>query len=153
MNVSMNTLRLLVTGAALAVTLLGCSHLVVLHDPLSATEHNDLGVAYERSGKFDLAATQYRRSLRLDDRQARTWVNLGNAEAAGGRWPAAQKSYRRALREAPGDADAMNNLAVALLHTGGSRDEARKLAGLAVAAGGERDSIYRATLEEASREN
>lgn len=152
MNASLNTLRLFVAAAAVAVTLQGCSHLVVLHDPLSAAEHNDLGVAYERGGQYSLAATQYRRSLRLDDRQARTWVNLGNVEAAGGRWPAAQKSYRRALREAPGDPDALNNLAVALLHTGGSRDEARTLAAKAVASGGERDSIYRVTLEEASRE-
>ncbi len=36
----------LVVGAAA-----GCSHLVLLHDPLTAAEHNDLGVAYETAGK------------------------------------------------------------------------------------------------------
>jgi hypothetical protein len=42
----------------------------------------------------------------------------------------------------------MNNLAVALLRQGRHRDEARTLAERAIAAGGERDSIYRATLSE-----
>ena len=42
----------------------------------------------------------------------------------------------------------MNNLAVALLRQGRSLQEARELAARAVARGGERDSIYRATLAE-----
>ena len=95
-----------------------------------------------------LAASEYHKALRLDSHQARVWVNLGNVEAAGGRWRAAEASYRRALRVAPADADAMNNLAVALLRQHRSRDEARALAERAVAAGGERDSVYRATLAE-----
>ena len=42
----------------------------------------------------------------------------------------------------------MNNLAVALLRQRRRLDEAHALAERAVAAGGERDSIYRATLAE-----
>ena len=42
----------------------------------------------------------------------------------------------------------MNNLAVALIKRGRNRDEARALAERAVAAGGDRDSVYRATLAE-----
>ena len=138
--------------AALAIALLpalaGCSHLVILHDPLSAGEHNDLGVAYEAGGKLDLAAREYRRSLKLDPRRSRTRVNLGNVQAARGDWPAAEKSYRRALADSSTNADAMNNLAVALLRQRRRLDEARTLAERAVAAGGERDSLYRATLAE-----
>ncbi len=128
--------------------LTGCAHLVVLHDPLTASEHNDLGVAYESSGQLDLAAGEYRRALRLDSHHARARVNLGNMEAARGRWRSAESCYRRALTDSSTDYDAMNNLAVALLRQGRRLEEARALAEHAVAAGGERDSVYRATLAE-----
>jgi len=133
---------------AVVIALAGCAHLVVLRDPLTASEHNDLGVAYESSGQLDLAAGEYRRALRLDSHQARARVNLGNIEAANRRWDSAESCYRRALRDSSTDYDAMNNLAVALLRQGRRLDEARALAERAVAAGGERDSVYRATLAE-----
>jgi Flp pilus assembly protein TadD len=136
--------------------LTGCAHLVLLHDPLTASEHNDLGVAYESGGQPDLAAREYHRSLRLDPHQSRTRVNLGNVQMAKGEWRGAEKSYRRALRDSMTNADAMNNLAVALLRQGRGWDEARALAEHALAMGGERDSVYRATLAEVragAREN
>lgn len=136
----------------LAVSLLalstGCAYMVILHDPLTADEHNDLGVVYESNGQLDLAAREYRKAIRLEPRQARARVNLGNVEAAAGRWAKAERSYRLALRESPADPDAMNNLAVALLRQGRGSIEARTLAERAVAAGTERDSVYRATLAE-----
>jgi Flp pilus assembly protein TadD len=140
----------LVVLAALApaALLTGCAHLVVLHDPLTASEHNDLGVAYESSGQRDLAAKEYRKALSLDSHDARARVNLGNIEAANGRWKSAEQSYRRALRDSSSDGDAMNNLAIALLRQRRHLDEARTLAERAVAQGGARDSIYRATLAE-----
>lgn len=142
-----------IAGAmAASLALSSCAHLVMLHDPLTASEHNDLGVAYESAGDLGLAEKEYRSSLRIDSHQGFARVNLGNVEAAGGRWRDAEKSYRRALRESPGDPDAMNNLAVALLRQDRHRDEARTLAGRAVAAGGERDSVYRATLAEVDRD-
>ena len=139
--------RALVT-ALLAAAVAGCSHIVVLHDPLTAAEHNDLGVAYETSGRGDLARREYRKALRLDPRLVRARVNLGNLEAGAGRWRKAEDSYRRALHEAPADGDALNNLAIALVRQGKALAEAESLAVRAVAAGGARDSIYRATLEE-----
>ncbi len=138
--------------AALALLLLaGCSHIVVLHDPLTAAEHNDLGVAYERSGQVALAGREYRRALRLDHRFPRAWVNLGNLEARAGRWPAAERCYRRALSLDPEEPDALNNLAESLIRQGRSLEEAESLAERAVGRGGPRDSLYRATLEEARR--
>jgi Tfp pilus assembly protein PilF len=138
-------------AAALACAvfaLAGCSHLVILHDPLTAPEHNDLGVAYESGGRPDLARREYRRALKLDPTLVRARVNLGNLEAAAGRWSKAEGQYRRALRDQPEDADALNNLAVALLRQHRGLEEARRLSERAVAAGGARDSIYRATLDE-----
>lgn len=136
----------LALAAGMALT--GCAHLVVLHDPLTASEHNDLGVVYESNGQLDLAASEYRKAIRLDRRQARARVNLGNIEAATGRWASAEHNYRRALRDSSTDYDAMNNLAVALLRQGRRLDEARMLAERAAAAGDGRDSLYHATLAE-----
>ena len=130
-----------------AVALAGCGHLVVLHDPLTAAEHNDLGVAYERSGQNELAGREYRKALRRDRHFAVARVNLGNLAAASGRWGEAERCYRAALSERPDDGDAMNNLASALLKRGRHLDEAEALASRAVALGG-RDSLYRATLAE-----
>jgi Flp pilus assembly protein TadD len=136
----------LALAAGMALT--GCAHIVILRDPLSANEHNDLGVAYESSGQLDLAAKEYHKALGLDSHQTRARVNLGNVQAARGEWGDAEKCYRRALRDSSTDYDAMNNLAVALLKQGRSLEEARQLAERAVAAGGERDSVYRATLAD-----
>ena len=136
----------LVAAAALS----SCSHVVVLHDPLSASEHNDLGVVYETKGQLDLAAREYVKALRLEPRHSQARVNLGNVESARGRWSEAEKCYRRALRDSSTNSDAMNNLAVVLMKRNRSRDEARLWAERAVAAGGEHDSIYRATLAEVS---
>jgi Flp pilus assembly protein TadD len=138
------------TRLALAAALLGlagCGHIVVLRDPLSAAEHNDLGVAYERAGKTELAAREYGKAVRLDRRFAVAQVNLGNLAAGAGHWGQAERRYRAALRARPDDADAMNNLATALLHRRRRLDEAQTLASRAVALGG-RDSLYRATLAE-----
>ena len=138
-----------VGGLIACAALAGCAHLVLLHDPLGAADHNDLGVAYESRGELDHAAEQYRAALRIDRRFSRARVNLGNVEAARGRWRRAERCYRAALADSAGDPDAMNNLAVALLKQGRRSAEARALAERAVGIGGPRDSIYRATLAEA----
>ncbi len=138
--------RLLLAG--LAATLAGCSHLVVLHDALTAAEHNDLGVAYEVAGDPQSAAREYRRALAREPGFARAWVNLGNLHAGRRRWALAERCYRRALLHAPADADARNNLAVTLLRRDRRLGEAEWLARSAVALAGARDSIPRATLAE-----
>src|SRR5437773_1983562 len=111
-----------------ATAIWGCAHIVVLHDPLNAAEHNDLGVAYEAQGDARLAAREYRRALRMDPRMARARVNLGNLSAQAGRWSEAEGLYRRALVDSPEDPDAMNNLAVALARQHKRLDEAESLA-------------------------
>jgi Flp pilus assembly protein TadD len=133
---------------AIGVIAGGCSHIVVLHDPLTAPEHNDLGVAYESEGKLDLAAREYRRALKLDPGFGRARLNLGNIEAARGRWSRAEREYRHALTDLPMDPDASNNLAVALLRRGRNLAEAESLAVRATRLAAGRDSLYRATLAE-----
>jgi len=132
---------------ALAAALASCSHLVVLHDPLTAAEHNDLGVAYEARQQAELAEREYQNALRKDPHFATARINLGNVAAQQQRWKQAERCYRTALRDRPDDPDAMNNLAVVLLRQGRSLEEAESLASRAVAAD-QADSSYRATLEE-----
>jgi Tfp pilus assembly protein PilF len=135
---------LLACGAALG----GCSHIVVLHDPLTAAEHNDLGVVYETSGHADLAAREYRRALRQAPHFGRARLNLGNVEAAAGRWKRAASCFERAMTELPDDPDPPNNLAVAWIRLGRGVERAESLATRAVRLAGPRDSLYRATLAD-----
>jgi tetratricopeptide (TPR) repeat protein len=140
------------TLAWLVIALLaapGCAHFVILHDSLNAAEHNDLGVAYEAGGDLQGARREYRAALRLDANLERARVNLGNVEGSLGQWASAEACYRRALQTVPDDADALNNLAIALVRRGHSLDEAVRSAERAVELGGARDSLYCSTLEEA----
>ncbi|HSE14550.1 MAG TPA: hypothetical protein VLB08_03065, partial [Candidatus Deferrimicrobium sp.] len=59
----------------------GCSRIpkiIVLEDPLTAAEHVDLGVAYERKGELGLAQREYERALLKDRKFFRARLNLGN---------------------------------------------------------------------------
>ncbi|MGE5190585.1 MAG: tetratricopeptide repeat protein [Gemmatimonadota bacterium] len=132
-------LPLLLSALALAtVSAAGCSRLpriVVLEDPLSAREHLDLGVAYERKGELDLAAREYGRALRKDAGLVQARVNLGNVRLAQKKYGDARREYLRALETRPGDLEAENNLAwVAILSGEGIGDALQRLEG-ALAAG------------------
>jgi tetratricopeptide (TPR) repeat protein len=119
----------------LSVLLLsGCTmpRLIVLNDPLDAEQHNDLGVAYEHRGDYDLALREYDRAAELAKSWARPLINRGNVQAGMAEWRKAERSYRQALRREPGHAEAMNNLAWVLLQAGKS-DQALQWAEKAVA--------------------
>lgn len=104
----------------LTLLLVGCSlpKVIVLHDPLDARQHNDLGVSYQANREFDLALREYRRAAELDDDWARPLINGGNTLAAMEQWSQAAEFYRRALQRQPEQAEAMNNLAWVLLQQG-----------------------------------
>jgi Flp pilus assembly protein TadD len=141
--------RALALAAGALLFAAGCGRFVILHDPLTAPEHVDLGVSYERAGRLDLAAREYRRALALDKRFGRAWLNLGNVEARRERWRDAEGHYRRALLVLPEDPDPPNNLAIVLVRRGRATAEAESLATRAVRlAPAGRDSLYRATLDE-----
>jgi Tfp pilus assembly protein PilF len=105
----------------------GCSRvprIIVLSDPLTAAEHVDLGVAYERKGELDLALREYDRALRKDGKLYRARVNLGNVFLAKKEYGKAREEYLRALELRPGDADATNNLSWAAILSGEGIEEA-----------------------------
>ena len=105
----------------------GCSRLpriIVLEDPLTAAEHVELGVAYERKGELDLARREYERALRKDGKFFRARVNLGNIFLAKKEYGKAREEYLLALELRPGDAEATNNLSWAAIFSGEGIDEA-----------------------------
>ena len=105
----------------------GCSRLpkiIVLSDPLTAAEHVELGVAYERKGDLDLARREYERALQKDGKFYRARLNLGNVFLAKKEYGKAREEYLLALDLRPGDADATNNLSWAAIFSGEGIDEA-----------------------------
>lgn len=115
----------LLLAAVFAMT--GCGrmpHVIVLEDPLTAGEHVELGVLYERQGKFDLAIREYERALRKDKECFQARVNLGNVWLAKKEYGKARGEYGEALAMRPGDPEATNNLAWAAILSGKRREEA-----------------------------
>ena len=84
-------------------------------DPLSAEEHNDLGVAYYARGQHALATREFERALALRPDWTRARVNLGDGRLALGERDAAIAAYEAAWRASPDDPAIANNLAWALL--------------------------------------
>ncbi len=123
----------------------GCSRLpkvIVLSDPLTAAEHVDLGVAYERKGELDLAQREYERALRKDKKFYRARVNLGNIYLAKKEYGTAREEYLLALELRPGDAEATNNLAWAAIFSGEGIDEAlARMESVVSGAGGRRPAL------------
>lgn len=110
-----------------AVLAAGCGRIpriIVLEDPLTAEEHLELGVAYERNGDFDLAIREYERALRKGGESFRARVNLGNVRLAKKEYGKAGEEYRKALAIRPGDPEATNNLAWVAILSGEDREEA-----------------------------
>jgi len=105
---------------------------VVLKDPLTAGEHNDLGVIYEQKGMLDLAVKEYGMAAAKQDYWAVPYFNLGNVEYKRKNLKAAEENYRRSLKLDPKNPDIMNNLA-GLLHDMGRDAEAGALIDKALA--------------------
>jgi Tfp pilus assembly protein PilF len=105
----------------------GCSRIpriIVLSDPLTAAEHVELGVAYERKGELELARREYEGALRKDKKFFQARLNLGNIFLTKKEYEKAREEYLLALELRPGDADATNNLSWAAIFSGEGIDEA-----------------------------
>ena len=105
----------------------GCSRIpriIVLEDPLTASEHVELGVADELKGELDLAQREYERALLKDRKFYRARLNLGNIFLAKKEYGKAHEEYLLALELQPGDAEATNNLSWAAIFSGEGIDEA-----------------------------
>jgi len=114
---------------------LGCGKLpeiVVLHDPLTAEEHNNLGVSYEARGEYSLAEREYKEALKIRKDLFCAQFNLGNLYLKMGRDNEAEDAYKKAIALDPAHPDPYNNLAHLYLQGGRHPDEAQKMAEKAV---------------------
>jgi len=112
-----------------AFFLSGCSlpRIIVLHDPLSAGEHDNLGRIYESQGKYDLALEQYREALKQDKKHVPSLLLLGDLSYRTKDYAGAESAFTQVLRLDPKNGDAYNNLAWVYIQTGSKLEKAREL--------------------------
>lgn len=89
--------------------------IVVLEDPLTAEQHNDLGFVYEQKKLYDLAEKEYLHAVKKREDWWIPYFNLGNLAFRRGDYKKSEDFFRKALRYDPMNTDAMNNLAYTLL--------------------------------------
>ena len=111
----------------LLIFLSGCSSLgiYVLNDSLTAAQHNDLGIAYEKQNRLDLAEKEYKRAIKKNKNWNVPYFNLGNVYYKLSNKDEAIKYFRSGLKTNPQNPDIMNNLAFALMEKGNTA-EAKK---------------------------
>lgn len=117
----------------------GCARLpeiVFLHDPLTAEEHNDLGVSYENKGEYALAEREYRDALKIRKDLFCAQFNIGNLYLKMRRENEAEDAYKKSIALDPAQPDPYNNLACLYLQSGRNLDDAQKLAEKAVSLSG-----------------
>jgi tetratricopeptide (TPR) repeat protein len=107
----------------------GCSmpRIIILHDPLSAEEHDKLGQIYESQGKPALALEQYREALKKDKKHVPSLLLLGDLSFRTKDYAAAETAYTEALKLDPQNGDTCNNLAWVYIQRGTNVKEAREL--------------------------
>ena len=136
--------RCVLLMTATTVLWMGCgARIIVLHDPLPAEAHNDLGVQYMREGAYRAAERAFRRAIRKRPHWYRPYYNLGVLYALRHDWKHAFRAFRKATRRAPDCAECWNNLAWVALQWGRHLHAAMTWACRAVhAASGPRDRFY-----------
>jgi Flp pilus assembly protein TadD len=137
-----------VVALASAILLAGCSlpRIVVLHDPLTAEEHWQLGVSYARDGERERAEQEYRQALKQKPDDPRIWSSLGHLHQSDGRTVEAERAYRRAIEIDPSFALAHNNLAWLYAEQAARLPEAENHARRALAVDPDRRAVYLDTL-------
>lgn len=106
------------------ITSCSIPRIVVYDDPLSASEHNDLAVIYEKKGMFDLAEKEYKKAINKNKNWYLPYFNLGNLYYKLGNKEKAIEYYFKAL-EKEKNPDILNNLAYVLYELG-RYEEAKK---------------------------
>jgi len=139
---------LLISLFALILSSCSLPRIVVLDDPLTPEEHINLGVTYEKEGRYDDAIREYKKAA---ETLPAAYLYMGNASFLKGDLDGAEGYYRKAIREDPADADAMNNLAWLYYKQGKNLDEAEALVRKAMEIRPEKAAAYRDTLVKIER--
>jgi Flp pilus assembly protein TadD len=119
--------------------------IIVIDDPLTAQQHNDLGVAYEEKGNFDLAGKEYEKAIKKNREWVIPYLNLGHLYYRQDKLDQAERALREGLRVKGDHPDLLNNLAWVLMEKGQLKD-ARALIDKAIAI--EDKEEYRDTRQE-----
>ncbi|MGE5751291.1 MAG: tetratricopeptide repeat protein [Nitrospirota bacterium] len=90
----------------------GCSlpKIIILHDPLSPEEHNNLGRIYESQQQFDQAMQQYHAALKKDQNFVPSLLLLGDLSYRLKKYAEAESAYKKAIKLQPENGDIYNNL-------------------------------------------
>ena len=105
---------------------ISCAHISAVlnyEDPLTAEEHNNLGVAYEKEEKYKLAIKEYKLASKKDEELVIPLINIGNVYYKQGKFNKAEKYYRKALDKDDKNVLAANNLGNVYLETGKDYDK------------------------------
>ncbi|HTP03999.1 MAG TPA: tetratricopeptide repeat protein [Nitrospirota bacterium] len=90
----------------------GCSlpKIIILHDPLSPEEHNNLGRIYESQQQFEQAMEQYHAALEKDRNFVPSLLLLGDLSYRLKKYAEAESAYKKAIKLQPENGDIYNNL-------------------------------------------
>jgi len=119
--------------------------IIVIDDPLTAQQHNDLGVAYEEKGNFDLAGKEYEKAIKKNKDWVIPYLNLGHLYYRQDKLDQAERALREGLRIKGDHPELLNNLAWVLMEKGQLKD-AKALIDKAIAI--EDKEEYQDTREE-----
>jgi tetratricopeptide (TPR) repeat protein len=138
--------------ALLVVLAGGCTmpRIMVLSDPLSAEEHLQLGIAYEKKGEFDNAIREYEAA---EKKTPRAYYYLGNAYFQKKEFGKAESYYKKAINKEVSNADAYNNLAWLYYVQRKNLVEAEGLVLKAMELNPDKRSTYKDTLERIRKVN
>jgi Tfp pilus assembly protein PilF len=92
--------------------------IIVIDDPLTAEQHNDLGVAYEEKGDFALAEKEYEKAIKRNREWVIPYLNLGHLYYRQDKLDQAERALREGLRVKGDHPDLLNNLAWVLMEKG-----------------------------------
>jgi len=105
--------------------------IIIYEDPLTAFEHNNLGVVYLKQGKYELAEREFKKAIKKNPKWPIPYFNMGNLFYTLKEYDKAESYYRKAIEISPDNTDAINNLAY-LLYEQKRLDEALKLIEMAL---------------------
>jgi len=110
--------RLLVILVIFVLVACSMPKIVVIDDPLTAQQHNDLGVAYEEKGDFALAGKEYEKAIKKNRDWVIPYLNLGHLYYRQDKLDQAERVLREGLRVKGDHPDLLNNLAWVLMEKG-----------------------------------
>ena len=148
MLVHLTTRASRLTLVLLFTALSGCAslpHIVILNDPLKAQEHADLASIYEEKGEYDLAIREGEEAIKMDSRNLKALIALGNSHLQKGSYDKAERFYKKAMKIEPQNGALLNNTAMLYLFTG-RLEEALRLAKEAISTNSPHVGYYYDTL-------